>query len=269
MRRSVATASELSTPSAFGDVTALSWHPGVENAASTQSGRAYASIRRRILALELPPGAALSEKALIQDVGLGRTPVREALLRLSVERLVTSQPGGGFQVATLGIEDVRDIYEVRLQEDRLAGRLCLQNAGPDHLDRIARCFEAAGGRIADGDWPSVFDMDFRFHALFYGGAGNAVLAANHHLLVGHYYRIARIVADRRREALTHAGMRDLVRSHDAMIAAVRALDGPALDRAITEHTAASLLGAVQAMTGLRMTSLTDLVVTTLRETYER
>ncbi|MEO1194250.1 MAG: GntR family transcriptional regulator [Pseudomonadota bacterium] len=248
-----------------GDVEEFSFHPGLTLAAGTQSSKAYALIRRRIVKLELAPGAPLSERELIEETGLGRTPVREALLRLAVERLIVSNPGKGLQVAPIGLEEVRDIYEVRLQEDRLAGRLFLQNADAAQLDAVVTCFDAADALVAAGDFQSVFNLDFRFHALFYAGAGNSVLSSNHHLLVGHYYRIAQISAGRRREAKTVAGLRALVDSHEAMVEAVRHRDAGALDKAIVEHTTGSLAGVIEVLTGLRMAAISDLNVNLIGE----
>jgi DNA-binding GntR family transcriptional regulator len=241
-----------------GDIESLSHHPSIELALGTQSGRAYSLIRARILCLDLAPGALISERVLMEDTGLGRTPVREALLRLAMERLVVSAPGHRLTVSPIGLNEVRDIYEVRLQEDRLAGRLCLSNASSEHLQAIAKCFDGAEDHIGRGEHSAVFNMDFRFHALFYKGAGNAVLSASHHLLLGHYYRFAQISLARRPEARTRDGMRALVTSHTDMIDAVVRRDAEALDAAIITHTTNSLANFVAILTGLRMTTIAGL-----------
>ena len=95
------------------------------------SQKAYELIRRRIVDLELLPGAILDEGRLQSELGVGRTPIREALLRLSMERLVTIVPRRGIFVAEIGITDLQQIFEVRIlleaQAARLAARRGIQS----------------------------------------------------------------------------------------------------------------------------------------------
>ena len=86
----------------------------VESAAARPlSEQAYRAIRDRIVSLELRPGAVINEKELIESLGIGRTPVREALRRLAQEQLVEVYPRRGMFVTTVEIRDLASLCEVR------------------------------------------------------------------------------------------------------------------------------------------------------------
>ena len=79
------------------------------------SDRAYAALRDRLVSLEIAPGAPIDEEALIRELGVGRTPVREAVRRLALERLVVVYPRRGTFAAAINITSLSDITDVRVQ----------------------------------------------------------------------------------------------------------------------------------------------------------
>ncbi len=81
-------------------------------AASSQSAAAYAELRRRIVVGELPAGTLVTEWGLVEATGFGKTPVREALARLVMDRLVTSVPRRGYVVTQLTLADVDELIEL-------------------------------------------------------------------------------------------------------------------------------------------------------------
>ena len=82
--------------------------------------KAYAEIRDRLLTLKIRPGDALNDEALAKELGVGRTPVREALKRLEVDRLVVSYPKQGTYATRVEITDLAFVSEIRLQLEPLA-----------------------------------------------------------------------------------------------------------------------------------------------------
>lgn len=232
----------------------------------TQSGKAYTHIRRLILEMVLLPGSVINEKRLMDEISIGRTPIREALLRLSVERLVQLSPGQGIQVSPIGFEEVREIYEVRLQEDRLAARLCLLNGSDEELDAICSCFSRAPMLIADGNSEAIFNLDFEFHQRIYRAAKNVFLSGHHHMLLGHYYRLARLAFNKRRNARTADGLRRLVHSHDRIIAAVKLLSVEELDECIVAHTLESYQNIMSILSEARVNKVAEMRLVTMRET---
>src|SRR5437763_1098606 len=75
--------------------------------------RAYAEIRERILTLRLAPGAPIDEDRLIRELGVGRTPIREAIKRLALEDLIVVYPRRGTFVSEINITDLAQISELR------------------------------------------------------------------------------------------------------------------------------------------------------------
>ena len=80
---------------------------------SSLSDKAYYAIRERIVSLELRPGAVITERALVESLGIGRTPLREALRRLAQEQLGEVYPRRGMFATTVEIRDLASLCEVR------------------------------------------------------------------------------------------------------------------------------------------------------------
>jgi DNA-binding GntR family transcriptional regulator len=97
-------------------------------AAVSQSDRAYYAIRELIVTLELPPGSVVSERDLMERLGLGRTPVREALRTLAQEGLVEVYPRRGIFVSSVDVRDLGSLSEVRAVLESYAARLAAERA---------------------------------------------------------------------------------------------------------------------------------------------
>jgi len=105
---------------------------------------AYAQLEEMIVTLKLPPGAAVSEAELSQRLGIGRTPIREALQRLARERLVVILPRRGIIVSEINVKSQLRLLEVRRELERLVARSAARRATPEERERfreLARLFE--------------------------------------------------------------------------------------------------------------------------------
>src|SRR5919205_1671808 len=98
--------------------------------------RAYYAIRELIVTLELPPGSVVREPELTERLGIGRTPVREALRRLAQERLIEVYPRRGMFVTTVDVRDLARLCEVRAVLEPEAARLAAERATRADLDEI-------------------------------------------------------------------------------------------------------------------------------------
>src|SRR6202163_2363099 len=96
------------------------------DAARSQSEEAYLRIRDRIVSLDMPPGSVVNESRLREELKIGRTPIREALQRLSRENLVKSVPHRGTFVTDVNITDLARITEVRVVLEGHAARLAAE-----------------------------------------------------------------------------------------------------------------------------------------------
>jgi DNA-binding GntR family transcriptional regulator len=204
--------------------------PEFEEPATTLAGQAHAAIRKRILTADLAPGSLINERALMEDMAFGRTPVREALLRLASEKLVIFRANQAIQVAPIGFEEVRELYEVRLHAERLAWRLWHRHRTEADIEMLSRTFEAAERMIAENRAAEIVNLDFDFHAHAWRQADNRFLAHHLYNLGGLSYRLWYLTTER-----TPERMRSIVRLHDPVIAAFKGEDSNALDRAVADH----------------------------------
>src|SRR5256885_122880 len=94
----------------------------IEIEAVSLADRAYRAVREMIVSLELRPGAVVSERELMEQLGIGRTPLREALRRLAQEKFVAVYPRRGMFVTTVEIRDLAALCEVRLAIEGQAAR---------------------------------------------------------------------------------------------------------------------------------------------------
>lgn len=148
--------------------------------ASSLADRAYLAIRGLIVSLELPPGALIDERRLVESLGIGRTPVREALRRLAQEQLVEVFPRRGMFVTGVDVSDLARISEVRAALEPEAARLAAERATEEERDELA----ALGDQIKRG--ADLMALDERIHRVVYAAAHNYLLEKT----LGEYYVLA-------------------------------------------------------------------------------
>jgi DNA-binding GntR family transcriptional regulator len=169
--------------------------------------RAYLAIRGLIVSLELPPGTVIDERQLMQRLGLGRTPVREALRKLAQEQLVEVFPRRGSFVTGVDVRDLSRISEVRAALEPEAARLAAGRATEEERDKLA----ALSDRIVGGT--DLMGLDESIHRAVYAAAHNHLLEKT----LGEYYVLALriwMIALERAEDLEEAveAHRDLVQA---------------------------------------------------------
>lgn len=142
--------------------------------------QAARSLREDILSGSLPAGTRLGEADLAERLSVSRTPIREALSRLSAEGLVELQPNIGARVASWTREELREIFELRLQLEPFAvAQAVLKMKGEElaELDHLAHTMRRRGRPGRNHDLVALVDLNRRFHALFIEIAANPPLAA--------------------------------------------------------------------------------------------
>jgi DNA-binding GntR family transcriptional regulator len=137
--------------------------------------RAYITLRDLIVTLRLPPGTALREDALMSELGLGRTPLREAVKRLALECLVEVRPRSGTYVTDVNAADIGHIAEVRAELEAQAARLAAKRmddgrrAEAARLDAELQAIEGTTGIDA------YMRLDERVHRFVWEAAANPYL----------------------------------------------------------------------------------------------
>jgi DNA-binding GntR family transcriptional regulator len=135
--------------------------------------RAYLAIRDQLIMLDIAPGEPIDDDQLAKSLGVGRTPVREALKRLEADRLVVSYPRRGTFATGMDIADLAHVSEIRLQLEPLAARRAAERAPRAtraELDELAARVEALD--IARTDRTEVMRWDVGVHRAIYRAANN-------------------------------------------------------------------------------------------------
>jgi len=144
--------------------------------------RALLQLREMILAGELPGGARIAELSIVEKLGVSRTPIRAALMRLAQEGLLEALPSGGYAVRTFSEREVMDAIELRGTLEGLSARLAAERAAPvvvlGEARECLRQIDAVLGQPAlnDESFSSYVELNAKFHALLSEMSGSSVMA---------------------------------------------------------------------------------------------
>jgi DNA-binding GntR family transcriptional regulator len=209
--------------------TMLTAARGRRASAGTQSELAYRQIRAMIIELELPPAALIDEGVLVAALGLGHTPVREALRRLAQDNLVVILPRRGTLVADLNWSDLQKIFELRLELETYACRLAAERATPDQIAAMEALFVERAELIAAGDNRELIAIDHTAHQQIAQAAHNEFLEETLERLYNHVLRLWNV-------SLHKVGhLREALDEHRAIVAAIQAGDGERAASLMRQH----------------------------------
>ncbi len=193
------------------------------------SDKAYRLLREKIVTLELPPSSTIDEMALIEELGIGRTPIREALRRLALENLVVIRPRRGMFVADISVTDLQKIFEVRAVLESYCARLAAERASAEQLARLETLFQEGREMLDGGDNRALIAFDQRFHEMLYQAAGNEFLAATLERLYWLSLRLWYL-------CLNHTGrVREAVEEHGYLIEALKNRDADRAEAIMRQH----------------------------------
>jgi DNA-binding GntR family transcriptional regulator len=136
---------------------------------------AYSSIRQGLAAGRWAPGSHLRESELAAELGISRTPVREALRRLASEQLVSFEPHLGVRVPGWSSNDIEEIFALRVELESYAAGQAARHASPAQvaeLRDLAGQIEKAAFGDAEPDYVGITELNNRFHGLIVASAGN-------------------------------------------------------------------------------------------------
>jgi DNA-binding GntR family transcriptional regulator len=158
--------------------------------------RAYEELRDRIVTLRLAPGTVLREEALMQEMKIGRTPLREAVKRLALENLVAVQPRRGTFVTAVEASDIVNISEVRAELESYAAELAalrMNDGARAAAEKLLQEIDEVT-RPHDQEWLMRFDE--RIHRFTWEASGNRYLVDTLEQYFTHSLRIWYLVLDR-------------------------------------------------------------------------
>ena len=193
--------------------------------------RAYAELRDRIVTLAIAPGAPIDEDLIGEQLGMGRTPVREAIKRLALENLVTVFPRRGTFASEINITDLAHISDVRVQLEGHAAYRAAQRITAEQQQELADLKAALGHAADTGSHGSMMAVDADVHRFVYRCAGNPYLEETLSRYFNLSLRIWYLVLDR----LPTLGAR--VHEHDDLLHAIANGEPDRASEIIGEHIA--------------------------------
>lgn len=130
------------------------------------------SIRQAIISGQFPPGMRLMELQLAEEMGVSRTPVREAIRKMELEGLVVMIPRRGAYVADISIKDINEVYEVRTALDVLSAGLAAERIDKSEIQEMRELLAEEAALVEARDYPKIIDNDTAFHDVIYRASGN-------------------------------------------------------------------------------------------------
>lgn len=144
----------------------------------TLTEKAYADLEELIVTMKIPPGAAVSEASLSAQLGIGRTPIREALQRLAREKLVVIMPQRGIFVSEINVKSQLKLLELRRELERLIARCAARRATDEERQRFQEISDGLEEAARTNDEVTFMRLDREFNLLSVEAARNEFLSSS-------------------------------------------------------------------------------------------
>ncbi|HOJ09574.1 MAG TPA: GntR family transcriptional regulator [Clostridiales bacterium] len=203
---------------------------GEDRTATSLGAKIFKQLQNDILNGKYEPGDILTEMKLSEELGVSRTPIREALKQLELEGLVKSTPGRGVVVQGITDKDIEDIYTIRMMIEGLAARWAAEKITPGELEELKEILEFEEFyTLKGGGTGNLLKLDSRFHDLVFKASKSRPLM--HILSTFHHY-----VQSARSASLETPGRAQKVfEEHRAILQAINARDPDLAEKLTTEH----------------------------------
>ncbi len=189
----------------------------------------YESLRKSILHGKLRPGQHLIEEQLANQVGISRTPVREAFHKLEKDELVARLPKGGFAVREFTKEDVEEIFGIRSALESYAVYLATLHMAPDKISVLENKLKESEDALERGDSDKGIQLNTEFHDLLYKSCKSKKLVEMINTFRDYFYRY--------RSALLHIqnGISSSNKDHRLMLEAMKKKNPRLAERLVRKH----------------------------------
>lgn len=203
---------------------------GVSNSGSySLSSRVFHKLREDILSGKYLRDDELREKTIADEMGVSRTPVREALRQLELERLVTIIPNKGALVVGISTKDIQDIYEIRSRLEGLCAKWATAYMTAEQLDELDENICLSEFHIKKQHFDQLCELDNRFHEILYAASDSkmldSVLSDFHHYVE----RVRRITLGEPERA------KKSLEEHKKILEAIRNQDAQKAEKLATKH----------------------------------
>lgn len=199
-----------------------------ESRATSLSDSVFERVEQSILTGEYPVGEILTENGLSKSLNVSRTPIREAIGRLSQENLVKETPKG---IVVLGVSlgDIIDIYDIRAKIEGVATARCAETISAESLDRLKETVDLQEFYTLKGEPEKIRRVDNDFHQIIYDNCGSVIY--------GEILSLLHKKAQRFRKISVSDGVRakKAVMEHREILSALAARDGAAAGELAVKH----------------------------------
>lgn len=196
------------------------------------SDQVYERLKNAISCGELQPGERLGEQEIARRMSISQAPVREALLRLTRERVVLQIPRKGSFVAEISEQEARDAYQVRIPLERLAARLACAQTSPEFISALETNLDHMRAAAAADDLRAMIEADMSFHRRVWQVGGNPLMAEIWAMVEG-CMRGFTLVSNR----LFYTDLTEIAETHAPLIEALRIGDAEVAAKLFEAHAA--------------------------------
>jgi DNA-binding GntR family transcriptional regulator len=204
--------------------------------------RAYDYLKEKVLSGGFKPGERLTEEQLAGELGVSRTPVREALHRLEQEGLIQPLETRGFYMGINSKEEVEELFEIRSILEGYALRCICETISEETLEELESFIQKAEEALKSDQEDQIFHFNTQFHDIL-------------HNLVSHKQRLHNMMADMRKYVLRYRkdtlhdqyGSKRAIDGHRKIMMALRLRDGELCERIMREHIHESKEDAIQTI----------------------
>lgn len=181
-------------------------------------GRVFHKIREDILRGRYRQNEAMKELQISKELGVSRTPVREALRQLELEGLVTIIPNKGAVVSGINAKDIKDIYAIRSMIEGLSAQWAAENITEEQLNELEEIVYLSEFHYKKGHIDQLYELDNKFHEMLYQASGSKILQ---HVLSDFHHYVQRV---RKTSLSSFERAEKSILEHKAILDALRSKD---------------------------------------------
>jgi DNA-binding GntR family transcriptional regulator len=182
--------------------------------------KAYRIIKNKLLSLEFEPGSRIREDRLAEEISMSRTPVREAINRLTAEGFIKNVPRRGLFFIKIEPEEIKDLLDVRQALEILAIDICIQKISPDQIRKLENIIQEIDASLQEGEFSRCNELDSQFHQEIAKVSGNIKLI-DFCIEVEEYMHLARAIE---KETHTHKKIQCALDEHRMILECIRKKD---------------------------------------------
>lgn len=196
---------------------------------SSLRDQVFQKLRKDILSGKYQPGDELVESTVGKELGVSRTPVREAIRQLELEGLVELIPNKGTVVNGISVKDMKDIYSIRSKLEGLCAGWAARYRTEEELERLEETVYLSKFHAHKEHYDQVFELDSRFHEILYEASHSKILA--HTLSDFHQY----VQKARKLSITSRVRSKNSNEEHEKILEAVRDGDEKRAEELATQH----------------------------------